>query len=479
IATTLNDAALFREQAYVGGQWLEAKAGLKFDVISGSTEDVNDAIAVAQRTFDTFQHTSPKARASILQRWFELMKEHQETLAKILMYENGRPISGARQEITYAASFIDWFRGEAERSYGYTATGTTPGNRVITIQQPVGVVGILTPWNFPSAMITRKIAGAIAAGCTVVLKPAAETPYSALALAELGERAGLPKGVFNVVTTDKHVQDVGAAITTHKDVKKISFTGSTRVGKLLMAQASSTMKKCSFELGGNAPFIVFNDANLEKTMTGLIAGKFRGSGQTCVSPNRIYVQSGIYDSFVIEFTKQVQEKLKIGVVEDDQTMLGCVITSKAREKIEHLVTDAISKGAKAVIGGQRSRESPSNFFPGTVLTGMTSEMEASQTEMFGPVATVYRFETEQDVLAQANDSEVGLAAYIYTENLPLAWRVAEALQGKDSAPIYAALRLMTDTPFGGVKESGFGREGGRHGIEEFQITKLRLENHTK
>lgn len=220
-----------------------------------STEDVNDAIAAAQRTFGTFRHTSPKARSAILQKWFELMKEHQETLAKILMYENGRPISGARQEIVYAAGFLDWFRGEAERSYGYTATGTTPGNRVITIQQPVGVVGILTPWNFPSAMITRKIAGAIAAGCTVVLKPAAETPYSALALAELGERAGLPKGVFNIVTTEKHVQDVGAAITTHKDVKKISFTGSTRVGKLLMAQASSTMKKCSFELGGNAPFI--------------------------------------------------------------------------------------------------------------------------------------------------------------------------------------------------------------------------------
>ncbi|CAF9915515.1 succinate semialdehyde dehydrogenase NADP+ linked [Imshaugia aleurites] len=398
-------------------------------ILSRSSEDTNAAIAVAQRAFTTFQHTTPKERARILQKWSDLMTEHLETLAKILMYENGRPIAGARQEIQYAAGFFDWFRGEAERSYGYTATGTTPGNRVITIQQPVGVVGVLTPWNFPSAMITRKIAGAIAAGCTVVLKPAAETPYSALALAELGERAGIPKGVFNVVTTNKHVQEVGTAVTTHKDVKKISFTGSTRVGKLLMAQASSTMKKCSFELGGNAPFIVFHDADLEKTMTGLLAGKFRGSGQTCVSPNRIYVQSGIYDAFIARFTKQVRKQMRTGVVEDDQTTLGCVINSKALDKIEHLVADAKSKGAEAVIGGERGMDFPSNLYPATILTNMNSEMEASQTEMFGPVATVYRFDTEKDVIAQANQSEVGLAAYVYTENLPVAWRVAEALQG--------------------------------------------------
>ena len=266
-AIKLKDSALFREQAYVDGQWIGAKSNSIFEVFDPwtndvigkcpemTTEDVNNAIEVAQRSFQSFQHTAPKARAKILRNWFNLMVEHQESLAKILMYENGRPIQGARQEIAYAASFFDWFAGEAERSYGYTAYGSTPGNRVITIQQPVGVVGVLTPWNFPSAMITRKVGGAIAAGCSIVLKPAAETPYSALALAELGERAGVPKGVFNVVTTDKHVQDVGSAITTHTDVKKISFTGSTRVGKLLMAQASSTMKKCSFELGGNAPFI--------------------------------------------------------------------------------------------------------------------------------------------------------------------------------------------------------------------------------
>ena len=267
LANHLEDPQLFRQQAYVDGQWIGAKSGSTFEVtdpttnrVIGScpemtTEDVQNAIGVSQRSFQSFQHTAPKERAKILRKWFDLMIEHQESLAKILMYENGRPIQGARQEITYAASFFAWFAGEAERSYGYTAQGTTPGNKVITIQQPVGVVGILTPWNFPSAMITRKVAGAIAAGCSVVLKPAAETPYSALALAELGERAGVPKGVFNVVTTEQHVQDVGSAITTHRDVKKISFTGSTRVGKILMAQASSTMKKCSFELGGNAPFI--------------------------------------------------------------------------------------------------------------------------------------------------------------------------------------------------------------------------------
>ncbi|KAM0795504.1 succinate-semialdehyde dehydrogenase-like protein [Usnea florida] len=482
IAAKLKDPTLFREKAYIDGQWLDAKSGSSFDVIDPTTnevigscpemssEDTNAAIAVAQKAFRNFQHTTPKDRAKVLQNWSDLMFKHQETLAKILMYENGRPIAGARQEISYAAGFLDWFGGEAERSYGYTACGTTPGKRVITIQQPVGVVGVLTPWNFPSAMITRKVAGAIAAGCTIVLKPAAETPYSALALAELGERAGVPKGVFNVVTTSEHVQEVGAALTTHKDVRKISFTGSTRVGKLLMAQASSTMKKCSFELGGNAPFIVFNDANLKKCMTGLLAGKFRGSGQTCVSPNRIYVQSGIRDAFIAEFTKQVKEQIRTGAVEEEQTALGCMIGSKALDKIERLVADAKSKGAEAVLGGQRGQDSMSNFYPATILTSMKPEMEASRTEIFGPVATVYPFDTEEDVIAQANESEVGLAAYIYTENLPTAWRVAEALQvgmtgintGSVSDPV---------APFGGVKESGFGREGGRHGIEEFQTSK--------
>ena len=415
------------------------------DILRGKSE-VDKAVAAAATAFQSFQYTHPKERAKILHRWFDLMKQHSETLAQILMYENGRPISGARQEITYASGFFDWFRGEAERSYGYTATGSTPGNRIITIQQPVGVVGILTPWNFPSAMITRKVAGAIAAGCTVVLKPAAETPYSALALAELGERAGLPKGVFNVVTTEKHVQDVGSALTTHGDVRKISFTGSTRVGKLLMQQASSTMKKCSFELGGNAPFIgkyirhmplytlmlraVFNDADLGKVMTGLLTGKFRGSGQTCVSPNRLYVQAGIHDAFVAEFAKQVKEKVKAGPAEDENTLLGCLISSKALEKIEQLVNDAKSKGAKAFLGGERSPDSPSNFYPATILTEMKPEMEASRTELFGPVASIYRFDTEADLLAQANNAEVGLAAYVYTENLPVAWRVTEALQGE-------------------------------------------------
>ncbi|KAK5281961.1 succinate semialdehyde dehydrogenase NADP+ linked [Exophiala xenobiotica] len=433
-------------------------------------DDTLVAIDAAKQAFSTFQHTHPKARARILRKWYDLMVTNRRELATILMYENGRPITGALQEIDYAASFLDWFAGEAERSYGYSAQGSIPGNRFVTIQQPVGVVGILTPWNFPSAMITRKIGGAIAAGCSVVIKPAAETPYSALALAKLGEEAGLPAGVMNVITTDRNVAEVGKVITTHEEVKKVSFTGSTGVGKLLMQQASSTMKKCSFELGGNAPYIVFDDADLDLVMQGLLAGKFRGSGQTCVSPNRIFVQAGIYESFLERFKQETIQNIRPGPLDDERTTLGCLIASKAVKKIAELVSDAEFKGAKAVLGGKRDDSAPETFYPATILKDMTSDMQASQTELFGPVATVYKFDSEQEAIKAANKASVGLAGYVYTSDIGRAWRTAEALQ-VGMTGVNTGIVSDPYAPFGGVKESGFGREGGRHGIEEFQTSK--------
>lgn len=388
------------------------------------------------------------------------------------MLENGRPITGARQEIQYAASFIDWFAGEATRSYGYTTQGSAPGNRVVTIKQPVGVVGVLTPWNFPSAMITRKVAGAIAAGCTVVIKPATETPYSALALAALAEKAGLPAGVLNVVTTDEHLQAVGREICTHPAVKKISFTGSTKVGKHLMGMASSTMKKCSFELGGNAPFIVFDDADVEQVVEGMLAGKFRASGQTCVSPNRVFVQDGIHDRLVSAVTERVCRSIaqQGQPLYHPDTIMGGLINSSAVDKVKRLVQDAISKGAAIVTGGD-SQQPENNTYPATVLTGMTPEMQAHQEEIFGPLLAIYRFKSEEDVIKLANDSPVGLAAYVYTTSLPRAWRLAEVLE-VGMTGINTGIVSDPMAPFGGIKESGYGREGGRYGMEEFQVQKV-------
>ncbi|GKZ32061.1 succinate semialdehyde dehydrogenase NADP+ linked [Aspergillus brasiliensis] len=476
---------LFREQAYVGGQWLDAPTAKTFVVknpednsVLGTCPDMdhNDtitAIETAQKSFETFRHTRAQDRARILRRWYELIKENEDELARILMRENGRPITGSKQEIQYSASFVDWFAGEASRSYGYTTEGTAPGNRVVTIKQPIGVVGVLTPWNFPSAMITRKVAAAIAAGCTVVVKPAAETPYSALALADLAEQAGLPKGVMNVVTTNEHLQEVGREICTHPLVKKISFTGSTRVGKMLMQMASSTMKKCSFELGGNAPFIVFDDADIQTTVDGLLAGKFRGSGQTCVSPNRVFVQDGIHDRLVEELRKRVQADMQPDSFEHPQTIMGSLINEAAADKVESLVEDAVSKGAKVLVGGKRQQggdERPLNRYPATMLTDMTPQMEAHHQEIFGPLLAIYRFQSEQEALKLANDTSVGLAGYIFTSSLPRAWRVAELLE-VGMTGINTGIVSDPVAPFGGIKESGFGREGGKDGVEEFQVTK--------
>ncbi|KAH6972329.1 succinate-semialdehyde dehydrogenase NADP+ [Ilyonectria sp. MPI-CAGE-AT-0026] len=478
----LRDPTLFREQAYIGGEWTDGGAKKQFSVFNPysadqigicpemSHEGTLRAVEVAQKAFDSFQHTMPRQRMLILKNWFELMQEHEEDLATILSFENGRPIEAARAEIKYAASFFEWFQGEAVRSYGETMHSSTPSSRVLTLKQPIGVVGIITPWNFPSAMITRKVGASVAAGCSVVVKPAAETPYSALALAELGERAGLPAGVFNVVTTDENIAEVGKVLCEHPTVKKLSFTGSTGVGKILMQQSSSSLKKLSMELGGNAPFIVFDDADFDNAIEGLMAAKFRASGQTCVCANRVYVQEGIYDKFVGQLAKVVESRLVPGDLMSTSTTLGPLINTKAVKKVERLVEDACKLGATVVTGGSRSNSDPETFYPATILTNMNSSMQASKEELFGPVVAFYPFKTEEDLLKLANDSEVGLASYVYTKDLSKAWRAAELLQ---TGMVGVNTGVISDpvAPFGGIKHSGFGREGGRLGIEEFQIIK--------
>jgi succinate-semialdehyde dehydrogenase/glutarate-semialdehyde dehydrogenase len=364
----------------------------------------------------------------MLRRWYQLMMDNAEDLAKLITWENGKPLADAKGEVNYAASFFEWFSEEAPRAYGDTIPATVPGNRIMTLKQPVGVCGLITPWNFPAAMITRKIGPALAAGCTVVAKSPAETPFTANALAELAHRAGIPKGVVNIVTSGKNTPAVGELITTHPDVRKVSFTGSTNVGRLLMKQASSTLKKVSWELGGNAPFIVFDDVeDLDAAVTGAIASKFRSSGQTCVCANRIYVQSGVYEEFAKRFTAKVKG-FKLGAGFDEGITHGPVIHERATAKVHEHVQDATSKGAKVTIGGQKASALGPNFYEPTVLTGMTKEMLIASEETFGPVAGLFRFETEKEVIDLANKAEVGLAGYFFSGNVHRIFRVAETLE---------------------------------------------------
>ncbi|OAG02224.1 succinate-semialdehyde dehydrogenase-like protein [Paraphaeosphaeria sporulosa] len=482
IRSKLRNPRLFREQAYINGRWTDGRATSRFSVVNPyngkvigncpemDVSDTTTAIEKAQHAFESFRHSSARQRMGIIRDWFQLMQEHEDDLAIILSHENGRPIEAAKAEIKYAASFFEWFQGEAVRSYGQTVQGSSPENRVMTIKQPIGVVGVLTPWNFPSAMITRKAGAAIAAGCTTVLKPAADTPYSALALAELGEQAGIPPGVFNIVTTEQNVAAVGKQLCEHPTVKKISFTGSTNVGKLLMQQCGDSLKKMSMELGGNAPFVIFDDADMNKAWDGLLAAKFRGAGQTCVCANRVYIQESIADKFIEDFHKLVGAKMVAGDPSATGTSLGPLINLKAREKVERLVKDAREKGAVVVAGGHRSQDEPQTFFPATILDRMSHDMQASREELFGPVVAFYRFKDETELLRMANDSEVGLASYVYTEQLTQAWRAAELLQ---TGMVGINTGMISDpvAPFGGIKQSGFGREGGSVGIEEFQNVK--------
>ena len=474
----LKNSGLFKQQVFIDGQWLEAEQNKSFAVINPATgetiahvpsvseQQVVKAVEAADQALQSWKQTTAKERSILLKKWYQLMIEHQEDLAIILSTEQGKPMTESRGEILYGASFIEWFAEEAKRTYGDVIPHDKQGRRLLVIRQPVGVVAAITPWNFPNAMITRKVGPALAAGCTVVIKPASETPLSALALVALAEEAGIPKGVINVVTGS--ARGIGGILTQHPLVRKVSFTGSTAIGKLLMQQCSSTMKKISMELGGNAPFIVFEDADLDKAVEGAIASKFRNSGQTCVCTNRILVQNSIYDTFVEKLAAAVA-KLKVAPAFEPGAEQGPLINEKAVEKVQQHIDDATSKGAKVIYGGQR-HQLGQTFFEPTVLTDVTPDMQVAQDETFGPLAPVFRFTEEAEAIRMANDTEFGLASYIYTQNLSRAWRVSEALE-YGMVGINEGLISTEVAPFGGIKESGCGREGSKYGIEDYQELK--------
>ncbi|KAI9314130.1 Aldehyde/histidinol dehydrogenase [Dichotomocladium elegans] len=472
----ISDPKLFRNGAYINGEWITSKN--TFTVYDPATDkeigklpemgadETKKAINAAAEAFKTWSQTTGKQRHDLLKRWYDITLANTDDLATILTWENGKTYNEAKGEIVYGASFFEWFAEEAVRSYGDFIPSHIPSQRFITIKQPVGVVGIITPWNFPNAMITRKVGAALAAGCTVVIKPGAETPYSALALCELAERAGIPKGVINVVTTEKKVAEVGKELCTNPVVKKISFTGSTAVGKLLMSQSAGTMKKISMELGGNAPFIVFDDADIDAAVEGVLACKFRGSGQTCVCANRIYVQKGVYALFASRLAEKVG-KFKVGHGFNPDTTHGPLINNRAVDKVKRHLDDAVSKGGEVLVGGKHVG---GNFFEPAVISGMTNNMEIAREETFGPIAALFEFQTEEEVIARANDTEFGLAAYFYSRDIGRVWRVAERLEtgmvGANS-PILSSCY----TPFGGIKESGVGREGSKYGLDDYMNIK--------
>ncbi|TXC70225.1 NAD-dependent succinate-semialdehyde dehydrogenase [Sphingomonas ginsenosidivorax] len=467
----LSDPALLRGQCYVDGSWVGEGAIAVDDPASGETlglvpslgeAETDAAIAAAEAALPAWRARTAGDRARILRRWFDLMMAAQDDLAMILTREQGKPLAEAKGEIAYAAAFLEWFGEEAKRVYGEVIPSHRTDSRIIVLKQPVGVVAAITPWNFPAAMITRKVAPALAAGCTMVLKPATQTPLSALALAVLAERAGVPKGVFNVVTGSSRV--IGAALTGSAVVRKLSFTGSTEVGRTLMAQCAPTMKKLSMELGGNAPFIVFADADLDAAVEGAMASKYRNSGQTCVCVNRILVQRNVADAFEAKL-KAAVDRLKVGPGTQAGVMQGPLIDANAVAKVEEHIADALAKGGRLVTGGKRSGLGHS-FFDPTIVSGCTPDMALAHEETFGPLASIFLFDTEDEAIALANDSEVGLAAYFYTRDLARTWRVGEALE-VGIVGINTGIISTEVAPFGGIKQSGMGREGSRHGIEDY------------
>ncbi len=474
----LNNPELLKLQVFINGQWLSADDGQTFQVTNPATDEViaqvpsvttkqvENAVEAAEQALQSWKLTTAKERSALLKKWYQLIVENQEDLAVILSTEQGKSMTESRGEILYGASFIEWFAEEAKRTYGDVIPHDKQGRRLVVIRQPVGVVAAITPWNFPNAMITRKVGPALAAGCTVIIKPASETPLSALALVALAEKAGIPKGVVNVVTGS--AKDIGAVLTGHPLVRKVSFTGSTQIGKLLMQQCSSTMKKISMELGGNAPFIVFEDANLDRAVEGAIASKFRNSGQTCVCTNRILVHQNVYEEFVSKLAEAVS-KLKVAPAFEQGAEQGPLINEKAVEKIQEHIQDAVSKGAKIVLGGKRHALGHT-FFEPTVLADVTADMIVAKDETFGPLAPVFKFSSEEEAIRLANDTEFGLASYIYTESLSRAWRVGEALE-YGMVGINEGLISTEVAPFGGIKESGCGREGSKYGIEDYQELK--------
>jgi len=467
----LNDPALVKSQAFIDGCWIgeaslsvvDPSTGMSLgEVAELNADDARRAVEAAEAALPAWRALTAGERSRILRRWFDIIVDAQEDLALILTSEQGKPLHEARGEITYAASFVEWFAEEARRMYGEIIPTHRPDSRLLVIRQPVGVVAAITPWNFPAAMITRKVAPALAAGCTVVLKPAMQTPLTALALVELAQRAGVPSGVFNVVTGSSRI--IGAELTAHPSVRKLSFTGSTEVGKLLMAQCAPTMKKLSMELGGNAPFIVFEDADIDAAVEGVMASKYRNSGQTCVCVNRIYVQQSVASAFEARLAEAVA-RLKVGPGLDAGVQQGPLIDQAAVTKVEDHIRDAVEQGARLVVGGARHPLGQS-FFQPTVLADCTAEMAVAREETFGPLAALFTFRDEAEAITLANATEVGLAGYFYTRDLARAWRVAEALE-VGMVGINTGLISTELAPFGGIKESGMGREGSRHGLEDY------------
>ncbi|MEH6546321.1 MAG: NAD-dependent succinate-semialdehyde dehydrogenase [Sneathiella sp.] len=470
----LNDPDLLRMQGLIGGVWCDADSGETLEVKNPATGEVvgttplmgaaetRRAIEAASAAMPAWAGKTAKERANILRKWHDLMLENTEDLARIMTIEMGKPLAEARGEVAYAASFIEWFAEEGKRIYGDTIPEHQNDKRIVVIKQPIGVTVAITPWNFPIAMITRKAAPALAAGCPMVIKPAELTPYSAFAMAVIAERAGIPAGILGIVTGDAPA--IGTEMTSNPIVQKLTFTGSTAVGKLLMEQCAGTVKKTSMELGGNAPFIVFDDANLDEAVEAAIASKYRNSGQTCVCANRMYIQSGIHDAFLEKFSEQVKN-LKVGNGLDDGVLQGPLIVEAAVQKVERHIEDAVSKGAKIALGGNR-HSLGQTFFEPTILTGVTQEMMVAREETFGPMAALFKFDDEQEVIAMANDTEFGLAAYLCARDIGRIWRVSEALE-YGIVGINTGIISTEVAPFGGVKQSGIGREGSKYGIDDY------------
>ncbi|MBA4096338.1 MAG: succinate-semialdehyde dehydrogenase I [Rhodospirillum sp.] len=473
-ALSLKDPSLFRQQCYINGQWADADSGKTIDVTNPATGEVlgtipnmgtaetRRAIEAASAAWAGWRKKTAKERANILRKLFNLMMENQEDLAILMTAEQGKPMAESKGEIAYAASFIEWFAEEGKRTYGDVIPAHAPDKRIVVTKEPVGVVAAITPWNFPAAMITRKAGPALAAGCPIVLKPATQTPFSALALAELAHRAGVPAGIFNVITGS--ATQIGGEMTGNPIVRKLTFTGSTEIGKILLEQCAKTVKKTSMELGGNAPFIVFDDADLDAAVEGAIMSKYRNTGQTCVCANRILVQDSVYDAFAAKLTAAVA-KLKVGDGLKGETQQGPLIDMKAVEKVEEHIADAVKKGAKVVAGGKRHALGHS-FFEPTILVNVTTDMKVTREETFGPVAPLFRFKTEDEAVKLANDTEFGLAAYFYARDLGRVWRVAEGIES-GIVGINTGIISTEVAPFGGVKESGIGREGSKYGIEDY------------
>ena len=470
----IKKSKFYRDQCYINGKWISANSKEIISVNNPASlkeigtvpkcgrEETAIAINAANNAWPEWKANSARERSNILKKWFDLIIENREELSQIMTVEQGKPINEARGEITYGASFIEWFAEEAKRVYGDTIPDPMPDRRIVVLKQPVGVVASITPWNFPNAMITRKCAPALAVGCPVVIKPASQTPFSALALAVLAEEAGFPKGTLNVITGK--ASEIGDELATNPIVRKLSFTGSTEIGKILLQKCSSTVKKVSMELGGHAPFIVFDDANIDDAVAGAMQSKFRNTGQTCVCANRIYVQEKIYDEFSKKFVEAVS-KLKVGDGLDEEVASGPMIDEHSLAKVEEHVEDAIQMGAKVAIGGSR-HSLGNNFYQPTVLTEVTSKAKITFEETFGPVAPIYKFKDEKEVIDLANNSPYGLASYFYSRDIGRVWRVAEGLE-YGMVGVNTGLTSKAEAPFGGIKESGLGREGSKYGVDDF------------